>query len=315
MLAIEGFECAPAEPVDGQAGRSLAAQQSDVVVFDEQRSWTYMSARARAMRCYGEVDENARSERPRLLVLLEAVGGEIVVTEDGAASIEQRSSLESHLSVLPAGTKTRQRGHNITFVRDLTLEFDADAMTKATEGGHLKAENCFARRLMFNDVTSLRLSELLALECQPGRDSDRLYCDSLAIALAVQLSRLDTASTPSPHRGGLSPWQMRKAIEYLQSNLSSAVSLDELATLTRLSSSYFIRAFKQSTGVTPHQWHREARVKRACQLLVDQRWPLALIALETGFADQAHLTRVFREFKGESPGAWRRNRCGKSSAA
>jgi AraC family transcriptional regulator len=79
----------------------------------------------------------------------------------------------------------------------------------------------------------------------------------------------------------------------------------ELARECGLSSGYFSRAFRLTTGITPHQWLIRKRVERARQLLLGNGLRLVDIALVCGFVDQSHFTRVFTRFEGESPGKWR----------
>ena len=69
----------------------------------------------------------------------------------------------------------------------------------------------------------------------------------------------------------------------------------------------FSRAFRQSTGVSPHQWLLKRRADQTKSLLRDRTLPLSDVALSCGFADQSHFTRVFARLAGISPGAWRRN--------
>ena len=91
-------------------------------------------------------------------------------------------------------------------------------------------------------------------------------------------------------------------------HLSEAVRLRDLAEIAGLSQSQFGRAFKVSTGISPHQWQLNARIDRAQQLLVDADRSLAQIALDTGFSEQSHLTRVFRTIVGTTPRSWQRDR-------
>jgi len=107
-------------------------------------------------------------------------------------------------------------------------------------------------------------------------------------------------------RGGLAPWQERRAKEILSSNLAGNVGLKALAQECGLSVSHFSRAFRHSTGAPPHQWLLERRVDVAKPLLRDRQLPLSEVALACGFADQSHFTRIFTRFVGVSPGAWRR---------
>jgi AraC family transcriptional regulator len=107
-------------------------------------------------------------------------------------------------------------------------------------------------------------------------------------------------------RGGLAPWQERRAKELLLANIATDLSLAEVARQCRLSRGHFSKAFKQSTGASPHAWFTSQRVATAQALLRDTDRPLAEIALACGFGDQSHLTRVFHKRVGVSPGAWRR---------
>ena len=122
--------------------------------------------------------------------------------------------------------------------------------------------------------------------------------------LAADVPRM----APPPVRGGLAPWQERRAKELMSTHLGREISLAFVASECRLSVSHFARSFKQCTGKPPHRWLLENRVDRAKELLIDAELPLAEIALECGFSDQSHFTRVFSRTVGTSPGTWQRLR-------
>jgi AraC family transcriptional regulator len=121
--------------------------------------------------------------------------------------------------------------------------------------------------------------------------------------------------SPPATRGGLAPWQSRRAQEMMRSRLDEAVSLAELARALSLSPSHFARAFKQTTGQPPHRWLMEQRIDKAKQLLIGTTLSLGEIALACGFADQSHFTRMFSRVTHSSPGAWRRHERSDPSAA
>jgi len=106
-------------------------------------------------------------------------------------------------------------------------------------------------------------------------------------------------------RGGLSPWQLARAKELIDANLSGAVSLAFLARECGMSPNHFARVFKQSVGIPPHQWLLLRRVEVAKRLLEQGSMSASEIASVTGFADQSHLIRVFSELVGVTPRAWR----------
>jgi AraC family transcriptional regulator len=113
---------------------------------------------------------------------------------------------------------------------------------------------------------------------------------------------------PKPIRGGLAPWQIRRVTTHIEANLDATIGIKDLATLTRLSSFHFCRAFRDSFGDSPHGYVMRRRVERAQGLMLTTNASLVQIAAECGLADQAHFNKLFRRFVGESPGAWRRAR-------
>jgi len=115
--------------------------------------------------------------------------------------------------------------------------------------------------------------------------------------------------SPRPVRGGgLAPWQERRAKELLDARLDGDVSLADLASACQLSIRHFTRAFRQSTGQSPHRWLVERRLDKAQGLLALSAQSLNDIAAACGFANQSHFTRTFTRTMGMSPGAWRRPR-------
>jgi AraC-like DNA-binding protein len=108
-------------------------------------------------------------------------------------------------------------------------------------------------------------------------------------------------------KGGLAPWQLRRATEHMARNLTASGLLAEVARTVGLSQAQFYRSFKISTGVPPYQWQLNLRIAKAKELLRDGVLPIAEIALATGFAEQSHFSRVFRKAVGVSPGAWQRD--------
>ena len=115
-------------------------------------------------------------------------------------------------------------------------------------------------------------------------------------------------AAPSVPRGGLAPWQVRKVSAYIEAHLDSTVGTPDLAGLVKLSIFHFCRAFRASFGESPHTYVMRRRVECAQGLMLQTNSPLAQIAIECGLSDQAHLSKSFRRFVGESPGAWRRAR-------
>jgi AraC family transcriptional regulator len=107
-----------------------------------------------------------------------------------------------------------------------------------------------------------------------------------------------------PARGGLAPWQERRAKEILRANLRG-MPLKEVARACDLSVSYFSHAFRRTLGVAPHNWLIEQRIVLSKEKLRDDQLSLTDVTAECGFSDQSHLTRHFKRIVGVSPGTWR----------
>ena len=126
------------------------------------------------------------------------------------------------------------------------------------------------------------------------------------LALLLRESVALPPAQPGPNKGGLAPWQEHKVHHYIDSNLENPIWVDDLADLVKLSTSHFCRAFKTSFSASPHAYIVQQRVQRAQEIMSTTGSPLSQIALDCGFADQAHLSRVFRRLTGLTPNAWRR---------
>jgi transcriptional regulator GlxA family with amidase domain len=141
-------------------------------------------------------------------------------------------------------------------------------------------------------------------------ENNSLLVDHIALSLQSHLYQTYSATPASSPRarGGLAPWQESRAKEAMEADLDKEITIARLAHDCRLSASQFGRAFRQSTGCTPHRWRLQRRVERAQDLLLASDKTLAEIASSCGFFDPSHLTRAFRQTVGTSPGLWRRAR-------
>jgi AraC-like DNA-binding protein/PAS domain-containing protein len=120
------------------------------------------------------------------------------------------------------------------------------------------------------------------------------------------LTELERHFAVQPPRGGLSAGALRRVCEFVESHLEDDINLETLAAEARLSVYHFARAFKLSTGLPPHRYVLEQRVKRARQLLLQTDLPLSAIASAVGFFDQGHFSRQFRSLVGTTPSSFRR---------
>jgi len=127
-----------------------------------------------------------------------------------------------------------------------------------------------------------------------------------ALKTYLQVHRGRTRGLQQSTRGSLPAWKERQLKELLRSQLSCKVSLERLATECGLSIRHLTRAFKQSTGFTPHRYLLGLRLDKARELLLSPAIRLQDIAMSCGFNDQSHFTRAFSAAEKTSPGVWRR---------
>jgi AraC-like DNA-binding protein len=159
-----------------------------------------------------------------------------------------------------------------------------------------------------DDKVMRHIGALLLEGLSRPSEANQLFVDHMMLALTAHVAQAygGLGSVTGPVRGGLAPWQLKRACEKLDSDLGGTISLQQVAAEFGLSVSYFSRAFRISTGLPPHQWLLRQRVKAAMQLMTVRDLPLSEIAIVVGFANQSHFTKVFSAQVGASPAAWRR---------
>lgn len=139
----------------------------------------------------------------------------------------------------------------------------------------------------------------------------KLWIDALITKLGVHMMREYSSLTGNYHqpfyqKGGLAPWQARRVREYLEEHMGEEVTLEELASLTGLSSFHFARMFKLTTGLAPYQYQLSLRIERAKQLLIATDIPITTLAMNVGYQSSQAFARAFRRCVGTSPLQYRR---------
>lgn len=125
----------------------------------------------------------------------------------------------------------------------------------------------------------------------------------VAFAHGSDVDRGRARAAPSLRRA---PAELARAAERLRDDPCHPPSLDVLASESGIGGIAFARAFRRQYGAGVGAFVRAERVKLARRELVESRKTVSAIAAELGFADQAHLTRVFRDATGWTPAAFRR---------
>ena len=124
-------------------------------------------------------------------------------------------------------------------------------------------------------------------------------------ALTINLLRDYGGKLKIPtYEGGLSGRQLLQVTDYINDCLTLTIKVQDLAKLIGISRFHFSRLFKQTTGMSPHQYVMQQRIELAKQLL-KQDLSIADIALECGFNSHSHLGKYFRAMTGMTPKTYR----------
>jgi len=126
------------------------------------------------------------------------------------------------------------------------------------------------------------------------------------LAMRLLVAQAGSPVTSQPVTGGLSPTVLRRAIERLRSDGDADVSLAALASDAGLSRFHFCRAFKESTGLSPHAWLRQHQLEQAMNMLRDTDDSIVSIAAALGYSSQTAFAAAFRKLTDETPSDWRR---------
>jgi AraC family transcriptional regulator len=159
----------------------------------------------------------------------------------------------------------------------------------------------------------LATSLIHLLECasrclDQDREKAKASIARAASLLQVEFDRRNADADERPSQGALVAWQVNRVRGYIDAHLESSIQIRDLAAVARRSSAYFCRAFKTTFGETPHAFVVGRRLHRAAELMLTSDDTLSQVALACGFADQAHLCKMFRQRHGQSPAVWRRQR-------
>lgn len=133
--------------------------------------------------------------------------------------------------------------------------------------------------------------------------ADRLEKESLLVqGLADVIARhAEMGGPPEPVANEAAVDRVKT---HLAANMARKVSLDELSSVAHLSRYHLLRVFQASTGLPPHAYQNQLRVD-LCKELLARGTPISEAAVEAGFADQSHFSRVFRQYTGATPSQYR----------
>lgn len=203
-------------------------------------------------------------------------------------------------------------GHSLAALPGQVLHYPAGESHIEQAAGELKLETLFVG---FRAPARLALPRL-----STDRDGHVANAVRWMIRLTASGSRADAAVAEdllraifheigSGRNGGAGEDELLRRVQsFIEYNLASPLTLQDLADQAGLSMFHFARLFRRIAGQSPVAYVRAARVRAAKVLLDATNLPLRAIAPLVGFPDQSHFSRSFRRVTGQSPGGYRRSR-------
>ncbi len=212
-----------------------------------------------------------------------------------------------HLWIVPRSiphTSSFQGPHGGVILSIGTSQLDSH-LGPVMHGGRIELAPVFNAE---DDQMEHLLHALVAV-ARDGSGADPLMGELLVNAACIRLAKRYAVSklNKAPRRGGLPQARLRRVLEYIDANVGRNITLAELACVASMSLYYFAVLFRQSTGVSPHQYVLNQRVERGKELLRDPKMSVLEVSISVGFEHQNNFARAFRRVIGVSPTQFRRD--------
>jgi AraC family transcriptional regulator len=225
-------------------------------------------------------------------------------TSIGGLAPSRLRNFGNKLTFVPAGHTYREWHETGMPIRVTYLYLDPVRVQQRAE-----VDVVYAPKAFFEDPILWESATKLRSAIRSTQSESRRYLEALANVLVHELARSgrDPAPSTAAIRGGLTGWQMRVVLSYMEEHLDEQTSLLTLARIARLSQYHFCRAFRQSLGVPPHQFLVQRRIERAKDLLADPKNSVTSVGLTIGYSQTSSFTVAFRKITGQNPSEFRRN--------
>lgn len=295
------------EPTDEQpwaGARPSADEMARVLGTTPRRIVTELSGSSIAHWKHGELHDVVEPMKDH--VIMTYIGTMQRLERRSGKTLASGTARPGVVTIIPSGTSSRWDISGAVDVLQLYLPHAI--LERVAAEADTSGPAPLLERTGHLDPTTSRLL-MSAAEVLDGSEAlDAVFRQQLTELLATRILSVHTGA-PAGHQpvvGGLSPTALRRAIERLRSDSDADLSLAALAADAHLSRFHFCRAFKQSTGLSPHAWLRQHRLAQAMTLLRDTDESVVSIAVALGYGSQSAFAAAFRRLTGETPSEWRR---------
>jgi AraC family transcriptional regulator len=215
--------------------------------------------------------------------------------------VSRRVQAHGEADFVPAGLEGEWRDDADCCILRLSVSDDLFRQAAEARGGD-PTRLAFSPRFQLRDRGLAHIAWAVKAELEAKDFSDRLYIDSLGLALAARLVGLQSdRAAPPGARQTLSPRQKQRLREFVETHLDQSLSLVALAAVAGVGTSQLKALFPASFGQSVHQYVVHRRVARAQSLLRAGELPIAQVAIEAGFAHQSHMAHWLKRLLGVTP--------------
>ena len=240
------------------------------------------------------------------------VDGKVKVHRRGGGQLQKANAIPGTIWICPAGIREEE----IHLFGDIKECIHLYIPAKPFSDSALKEFDVDPNNLQlryeggFHDGLIEQIARSIVTEMDSESPTSGLIIDTLQTALAAHLVTNYSNLSPKKTRlacaaGALDQKRLDRVRDFISSNIEHNITLKELANEACLSPYHFARAFKAAVGVPPHRYIVDLKLNFAKRMITNSSTPFSQIALMTGFSNQAHFSRTFKQLTGLTPSEYR----------
>ena len=181
---------------------------------------------------------------------------------------------------------------------------------KMVSSAPIVSKSCtFTETYQIKDPNLEYIFKLLLSEIQAGNQNGKLFLENIVSILTLHFVKnysKEQSAELIENVNGFTSKELEKALYYIDQNMSENYKIENLAEEFGISKFNFIKRFKSSTNVTPHQFIIKKKLERSKNLLKEDRLSLTDITYMLNFSDQSHFSNSFKKMYGVTPREFRK---------
>ncbi|WP_128089419.1 helix-turn-helix transcriptional regulator [Bradyrhizobium viridifuturi] len=236
----------------------------------------------------------------------------VAVVEAGSPHVERVIGNNRERRIRPAGSVSISPAHAFqrwtwNSYQRVTILFISHALIigAAQEAGDAQAAEKYLTPLVTKDDLIKQMVTSLLDECRISSASSRLFFGAAGRFIANYILARYAHVDISEKTSALADWQIKRVVEFMESNLEMDIGLDDLSNLLGMTPDYFCRTFKASVGTAPYRYFVERRIEKSKVLLYTTDQGITEIALGVGFSSHSHFSNTFKKIVGRTPHEFR----------